>query len=146
MALLRQILYFSHQVDTIAPDDLVDIYSVAREQNELFDISGVLLHADPYFIQFIEGPVDPIGQLITNIRADARNINVTTMLDQVGSERVFPDWTMGFRSISFRDVCKMAGLVEIRAPEDVTQLSHKGETILNVMSRFFSPNEVKSIA
>lgn len=62
------------------------------------DITGVLLHSDDYFIQYLEGDKDII-KLYDQIKGDARHKNVVLLSYGPLKERVFPSWHMGYKNL-----------------------------------------------
>jgi len=56
----------------------------------------VLVFFNNQFIQCIEGEDADIEKLISNIRCDERNTEVTVLIDRQIEEWNFPDWSMEF--------------------------------------------------
>ena len=97
MERISNFVYFSK----IAPDAEVscvaDIIKVARKFNKEHQITGMLIFDGLRFCQYIEGPHEPLQQLIASITKDPRHIEFTPKLacfDQ--KTRLFPNWSMAY--------------------------------------------------
>ena len=93
------ILYQSLHSNKLA---LAEVGQVAQITNAKFDITGCLLKTNEYFFQYIEGPVDHIHQLMTNIARDPRHFDVQILHQVYIPSRLFPDWTT--HSIDMTDI------------------------------------------
>lgn len=96
--MLHLIAYIS---DYIGPPALAsqaagDIVMVSKAQNPLHDITGVLFFTRGKFLQVIEGPEAELRQLMRNIEADRRHVNVQYVIDTPVQKRGFPQWNMDF--------------------------------------------------
>jgi len=97
---MRQVAYVSAATPGLgtAPDQLADILAVARRNNARDNISGMLLMAGETFFQVIEGPAIAVAACLSRIRMDRRHGGMHVMLDRLDQKRLFPQWSMGFRS------------------------------------------------
>jgi len=76
--------------------DLADLLTQARENNDRRAITGLLLYKDGRFIQLLEGHEDQIQKSFERIRRDERHTAVELLWLRYTQYRDFPDWTMGF--------------------------------------------------
>ena len=102
--MLHLITYIS---DYIGPPALAtqaagDIVRVSKVQNPLHDITGVLFFTRGKFLQVIEGPEGELRQLMRNIEADRRHVNVQYVIDTPVQRRGFPQWNMDFFNLDER--------------------------------------------
>jgi hypothetical protein len=93
---LYYILYSSTPTRQLSDLELEDLLYVARTENGVRYITGMLLCFSNMYIQLIEGPEIHIHQLYRNIRNDSRHYEVTTLKEGVIEKRFFSDWTMGY--------------------------------------------------
>ena len=77
-------------------DELINILNTAREKNARHNFTGVLLYSGGTFIQVLEGDEDEIDNIFDIIEQDKRHKNVLKLMEEIVTERTFPDWTMGF--------------------------------------------------
>jgi len=71
------------------------IIAVARRNNAIHGITGLLVHGSGLFFQWLEGPPHALKNLMAKIAKDPRHDNLVilgTHCDQ--PERVFPLWDM----------------------------------------------------
>ena len=80
-------------------EDLRGLLAQARDLNQTHDVTGFLFYIERHFIQCIEGAQADIGQLVDNIRADARNTAFSILFDRDVPTRAFIDWAMGYRAL-----------------------------------------------
>jgi hypothetical protein len=98
---LYYIIYSSIPEKTFRKEDVEALLATARENNERFEITGMLVYLPEIFIQLIEGPKAEILQLYQNIEQDNRHYRVTLLKDGPIRRRSFPDWSMG---LDYHDV------------------------------------------
>ena len=92
---MKQLLYVSHTDRALNQWELNGILSVARWNNVRTGLTGLLLHLDGGFLQLLEGPAAPLDRAFARIGIDARHSGTRILLER-DSERLFPDWPMGF--------------------------------------------------
>jgi len=92
-------------------DEVRDILTVSRKENAKLDITGALLSSAHCFAQALEGPVEAVEQLFHRIRVDPRHHHVVLLLTRAASERMFPDWSMGFTTPTEVDEIERAAKV-----------------------------------
>ena len=96
---LYSIIYASSAVQLFTRDQLLDLLTVAKENNNKIGVTGLLLYKEGNFIQAIEGIESVVKELYAKIQQDRRHENIITLGSQAINERQFPDWTMGFRNL-----------------------------------------------
>ena len=80
--------------DNTVKQDLADITKVAKVQNALRQITGVLFYTEGKFLQVVEGEEKFLRQLMYNIENDNRHANLTYLIDTPIEKRGFYDWNM----------------------------------------------------
>ena len=96
---LLEIIYCSRETTLgIEPADpkIGAILTAARRINERLRITGALMFNAGCFVQLLEGPVGAVDQLFERIRTDPRHHDVVVLSRRPVSDRLFPDWAMGF--------------------------------------------------
>ena len=73
---------------------LDNILLFSRRNNERDGITGALICRHEIYLQFLEGPKDKIDSLFDRIRIDDRHLEVSLLLSEDCSERLFPEWSM----------------------------------------------------
>ncbi len=90
-----RVLYTSVAADDLSAEALRDIAVVSARNNARDQLSGVLLHTPDSFIQVLEGEEKTLLATLERIDRDPRHTELKILLDQMISERRFPDWAMG---------------------------------------------------
>ena len=97
---MLELVYISRASKRFNQNELLDILSVARKNNTINDVTGLLLY-DGYgtFIQALEGNDESIEQLYSVIKGDTRHSRINVLWRNPIKQRSFPDWQMGFRAL-----------------------------------------------
>ncbi|MDP2119777.1 MAG: BLUF domain-containing protein [Hoeflea sp.] len=96
---MLQILYVSGASRPMSDADIEDILTVSKRNNVKAGITGMLLWADGMFIQVLEGEVDKVRALAARIRSDARHRHFMMLLEHQSEDRLFSEWSMGFKRL-----------------------------------------------
>lgn len=96
---LTQLVYTSVRNENCDDAEIQKILEACQRNNPSKDITGVLLHSENRFIQYLEGPKEII-KLYDMIKGDARHSKVVMLNYGPLKERNFPAWHMGFKSLS----------------------------------------------
>lgn len=73
-----------------------EIIRTARVQNNIHQITGVLLFDGFNFTQYFEGEDDAVDRLSENIWQDKRHKNIAIILTGHHQTRLYADWMMGY--------------------------------------------------
>ena len=90
------ILYLSKASKDCHNSDISDILKISRTNNATKGVTGILVHKNREFLQYIEGPEDIVKPLYVKIANDPRHEGIKTVEEGKIEERVFPNWEMGF--------------------------------------------------
>ena len=121
VGVMKQLLYVSRTSHALDQWELNGILSVSRWNNARAEITGLLLHMEGGFLQFLEGQPSLVDRVFTRIRVDARHWEMRPILEREG-ERLFPGWPMGFVQ-PHPEVAETAGLHHIGQQLIVNRLS-----------------------
>jgi hypothetical protein len=131
---LLQLVYVSSATKLLTEEEMAELLRAAREKNARLGITGLLLYNDGNFIQVLEGPKEAVLKLYETINADPRHKGVTTLTSQAVTERLFPDWSMGFQNVRKLDAANLPGfsafLDESFAPENFQENPSRVATLL----------------
>ncbi|MEN8672152.1 BLUF domain-containing protein [Nocardioides sp.] len=97
---MLSLTYLSSAVSPWSEGQLTELLVQARAKNEARGVTGVLLYHGGNFIQTIEGPDDVVLSTFGTVELDLRHRGVIVVLQDQIDEREFPDWSMGFRSLT----------------------------------------------
>lgn len=96
---LISVVYTSVAAEPFSDEALAELLVASRASNHEKSVTGMLLHREGRFIQFLEGPEATVRTLIATIAGDRRHGRVRVLLEDGIDARQFPDWTMGFASV-----------------------------------------------
>lgn len=95
MAALLRLAYFSASRLT-SQWDIVCLVEQSRLHNARSGITGLLLHEDGAFLQFVEGERPAVETLYRKILHDPRHSYVTQICNQEADSRLFGEWPLAF--------------------------------------------------
>ena len=96
---LLGVAYTSVATEPFDDEMLSGLLEWCRAWNGSVDVTGVLLHRDGRFIQFLEGPEKAVRDLVASISQDRRHTRVRVLLEDPVAERQFAEWTMGYQAL-----------------------------------------------
>jgi hypothetical protein len=94
MNLVRLIYASTFKSSTVDSSELSRIHKTASEVNAKYDITGILVFGDDYFLQCIEGEREAVNQLYANIMADSRHSRSVLLEYAEVHARDFDEWSM----------------------------------------------------
>jgi hypothetical protein len=107
---IHRIVYTSRATEPFDAEALIELLGHVRAKNRRLGISGMLLYADPTFLQVIEGDLEVIESLYDVIESDRRHADTRVLLREDAEGRAFGDWTMGFVQADREMLASVAGL------------------------------------
>ena len=87
---LIHIIYLSYSTKELSENELNGFWSTIRKQNEIQNITDLLLYNEEAFIQVIEGKREIIKNLFGRISKDSRHSNMVKLLGKTIEKRAFP--------------------------------------------------------
>jgi hypothetical protein len=93
------LVYVSSAARLMRDDEIVELLRQSRDNNARDGISGLLLHKDGNFMQYIEGAPGAVARLHERILADPRHRQIITLLKGETEVRQFERWAMAFQNI-----------------------------------------------
>jgi hypothetical protein len=134
---MYRLVYVSAATVPFSKADLVDLLTKAREKNQKAGISGMLLYQDGDFLQLIEGERSAVKELFEVIKADPRHSGTIVVDEEEAEDRVFADWSMGFRDLSDPAVQAIPGFSQfMNTPLVAESFANHPSTALQFLSMF----------
>jgi hypothetical protein len=109
LEILSHLIYASSADSKMSDAELRAILYRARTVNSQLDITGILLHTEGSYFQVLEGDAEAIDSLYAKIAHDKRHTNVVLIVREPIASRSFADWSMGFASVTSKDVAGIIG-------------------------------------
>ncbi len=106
---LKHCIYASAAVQDFTPEELTGLLEVARGNNDRLGLTGILLYVEGNFLQVLEGERAAVDQIYESISRDKRHTRVTQIVSESISRRAFTDWSMGFLSLSKKQLAEIVG-------------------------------------
>jgi hypothetical protein len=103
------LVYVSSAVNLFSEQELTELLTKARLNNQALGITGMLLYKDGNFMQFLEGPKEAVLSLMDKIKRDPRHRGVIVLIQEERAEREFADWEMGFKKLNAETPLEVPG-------------------------------------
>jgi len=133
------IAYFSTPSGSFREDDLFALLEQSRRDNYKANITGVLLYVLGNIVQVIEGGQEEVESLFDRIKRDRRHTDVTCVVNQQIQERLFSDWSMGYETLTVRQLTQVRPIIKLDQPTEFT-LSAEQPAILKTLQLFYETN------
>ena len=134
------IVYFSQWEGQFSEEDLVTILEQSRFDNRKAGITGVTLYVRGSIIQVLEGEKPTIEALYERIEVDQHHTNVVKVLNRPISKRLFADYTMGYQTITARQLEEIKTVVDLNGREEVF-IKSKEPIILRMIKVFYQSSQ-----
>ena len=106
------IVYASSALQLFTKPELQALLEKARQNNAKLSVTGMLLYKDGNFMQALEGDKEVVTKLAGTIERDPRHKGVLILLRGTSEDRLFPDWSMGFRDLTEQSLAKTPGYTD----------------------------------
>lgn len=97
------LVYVSSAVNLFSEQELADLLEKSRCNNQVVDITGMLLYKDGNFMQFLEGPKEKVLELVQKIKGDPRHRGLIVLLQEEQEGREFNEWAMAFKKLEGKE-------------------------------------------
>jgi hypothetical protein len=134
---MEYLIYISTAKKLLSEQELTDILTVSRDNNERHNITGALLYSEGTFIQLLEGDTETIEKAFAAISKDERHKNIIKLGGGAITKRSFPDWTMAFRTLNTMQLESIAGYLNLTEANFDTEDEHPG---ISMMKTFIATN------
>ncbi|MEP1871121.1 MAG: BLUF domain-containing protein [Paraglaciecola sp.] len=105
---MYQLIYISEKTQNFELEDIPRILYSARLNNDLLNVTGILLDLSEHFIQVLEGNQKDVESTFTKISGDSRHCNIRCIYKQPTINQEFGNWSMGFSPDLNQDVLQDA--------------------------------------
>ena len=136
------LIYTSHASKPYNQDELQELLIECRINNKPKKVTGMLVYLQGKFIQVLEGEQQQVTEIYESIILDPRHKKVTKVMEGVSQERIFKDWSMGFKKLSDSEFEELSGYKDPEEFLQGTQVNDDSPTALIFLSLFFKKNYV----
>ena len=116
---LTKLVYRSRATKPMSPAELHDLTVTAQVRNDREGITGVLLHDNGRFFQWLEGPASAVENMMRAIRRDSRHTDVEVMRDERVQTRTFAAWGMKLATLGHETALWHKDVIE--PPADIIE-------------------------
>lgn len=134
------IVYLSASAGLLQEEDLRSILQKSRSYNGEHHITGVLLYVNGSIIQVLEGKREIVETLYQRIVQDERHTGVTRIVDQAITKRLFANWTMGYQTITARQLDIIQTVLDLDNHEELS-IESDSNVILKMINLFYHANQ-----
>ena len=96
---LYRLIYTSTRAADCDENCIKDILAACERKNPHVDITGVLVHSDSTFFQYLEGDKEELIKLYRIIEQDKRHTNCHMQKYESIDKKIFPSWNMGYKDM-----------------------------------------------
>lgn len=137
---MKYIVYISSASHLMSSEELLAILETSRKNNVERGLTGMLLYSEGTFIQLLEGEEASLQETYKAIVSDTRHKNIIKMVESTGENRIFPEWSMGFKSASAAELQEFRGYIDPKG-DDFLQTSNPAP-VLHLLKTFANTNRM----
>jgi hypothetical protein len=137
---MYHLVYTSHASHPLSQNELIELLRESRNNNTSLNITGMLVYLNGKFIQVIEGRKASVLDLFNRIISDTRHRRVIKVMEGNSSTRIFKDWSMGFKSLSYDDFADITGFKDIDLFFHEEHAYEKGNLLMTFLTLFYKKN------
>jgi hypothetical protein len=137
---MYHLAYISHACSPFSETELVSLLQKFREANKVTGITGMLIYLQERFIQVLEGDHSAIKRLYNKIEKDPIHKKVSILLEGDSEERIFKNWSMGFKNLSLTDYNELSGFQDIDEFFKKENISNESSAALIFLKLFYKKN------
>lgn len=134
---MYHLVYSSVAINPFTESDLIKLLEQSRQYNKQVNITGMLLYAQDKFIQVLEGDKIVVNKLYSKIVVDPRHKKVTIVIEGESEERIFKDWSMGFKKLSHQEVQDLSGFKDIHTFFNEQKMNENSSLVLVFLKLFY---------
>ena len=137
----RCTIYFSKSTKFFDENSLLTLLEQWRAYNTKANISGILLYVRGSIVQVLEGEAQAVETLFDRIQTDRRHTDVIRVMNRPIVQRLFPDWTMGYETVTSRQMEGIKEMVVLDEHRSATLTIKPDEPIiLRLLKVFYDSN------
>lgn len=120
---MYRIMYLSTAIVRFTDEELEELLVIARKNNSILNVTGLLIIKGRSFLQCLEGPKEAVNEIFEKIKLDKRHNSIIELIEEDEGQRYFPDWSMGYKNINHLDSFTSQKLKDYSAKENFKSFS-----------------------
>lgn len=137
---MYHLVYISYASRPLREDDLLDILNTSRLNNKKYGITGMLVYLHEKFIQVLEGEYEAVNKVYHEVKQDLRHRKVTTVLEGNTEQRIFKDWSMGFKKLDGQQFEELSGYKDPKDFFNTTHVTDESPAVMIFLTLFYKKN------
>ncbi|GAB1855506.1 hypothetical protein MHTCC0001_03400 [Flavobacteriaceae bacterium MHTCC 0001] len=125
------ICYLSSVRPRLSIIDIESLFNQTKKQNDIYNISGVLIYNDGNFFQILEGEENYVNLLYAKIKGDKRHHNIIEIINSPINEKIFDGFDYGYSVIS-----DLSQLYKLQEYLELLQFIEYKKPRLDIISKF----------
>ena len=142
LVVMFHLVYTSYAVEPFSSAALIDLLNQSRAYNKTHGITGMLIYSNGRFIQALEGEMTDVERVYSSIYKDPRHKRVIRVIEGESKERIFKDWSMGFKNLTEVDFNSMEGFQDIEIFFDKHKKAESSNLVTIFLRLFYEKNIV----
>ncbi len=134
---LWAIVYVSQAARPVTRDDLLHVLEGARRRNGEEGITGILLYADGYFMQYLEGPKAGLHRVYVVIKTHPLHYGLIDLVREPIQAREFTEWSMACHVVGAGGESPLSDHYDLLVSRLTAAVSSKSEASL-LLSHFWT--------
>lgn len=143
--MIYQIVYTSQATPRFSENTLEVMLEKGRANNNLREVTGILLYSGGYFIQLLEGEELVVKKLLNKISYDERHTEIQVIFEQTTENRLFGNWSMAYASLTDEMVKTYGGTMEAKDARQLIKLLQRPNNVVAEMLRGMLTDLTKGI-
>jgi hypothetical protein len=139
---MYHLIYTSHATHPLTDQDLLQLLRECRVSNKNLNVTGMLISLHNKFIQVLEGEYEVVVKLYESIAKDPRHRKVNLILEGNTQERIFKNWSMGFKKISNQEFEDMTGFTDLEKFFGDQPVTDDSPAVLVFLQLFYKKNYI----
>lgn len=135
-------VYVSYATRPLNQADLLELLQHSRKNNKDSGITGMLLYLQDKFIQALEGDAKSVKSLLAKIETDPRHKRMSILLEGNTPQRLFTNWSMGFKSLDFDQYTDLSGYSDLASFFGAKPANDEMHPVLIFLHLFYKKNFV----
>lgn len=108
---LHYLVYQSYATLPFGDRELAKLLTQSRAFNAAHSLTGVLLYSQGHIVQLLEGSEANLQAVFARIVQDPRHSEIIKLADGAATQRLFTQWSMGFRTLNPTDFKQLTGYI-----------------------------------
>lgn len=138
--LLYHLIYISKTRLDWSQQQLIQLLNTSWSNNKKKNISGMLVYLGDRFVQLLEGEKEDVLNTFQNIQLDPRHKEISVLLEGTSENRIFSNWSMGFKSVDYEEFENITGFRDPAAYFSDDNINNHSHPAVIFLKLFYDKN------